>query len=103
MPISRKEFESGEVDATPVVEEFLQRNSDNAYTLDELIVELASMRVPLTRDEMRNILGLLEKGVGLNQKKGMVWYTIYVANRPSASSHLRGFICQSQESNLRGG
>ena len=60
MPISRKEFEKGERDASLLVEGFLRANSDYAFTLVELVREMASRGTDLTQERVQSILGLLE-------------------------------------------
>jgi len=81
MPISRREFESNELDPSFVIEEFLRSDSDNAFTIEDLIVELASNRIPLKRNEVESILKSLEndkriasKIVSLNTKSDVVHY-----------------------------
>ena len=60
MPISRKEFENAELDPSFAVEEFLRLDLDNAYTVEEIIVKLASKRMALIKEEVRGILKDLE-------------------------------------------
>ena len=76
MPISRKEFESGELAPSFVIEEFLRSNSDLAYTTEELVVELASNRIALTVGEVEGILGDLENRgrVSENRVRNVVYY-----------------------------
>lgn len=87
MPISRREFEKGEIDPTFVLEEFLRSNSDTAYTAEELIIELASNRIALTREEVQSILRSLEAEgkIRLNTVRGVVYYVCEktVGFRPS--------------------
>jgi hypothetical protein len=80
MPIKRKEFESGEPQPIFAVEEFLRSNPDYAYTVEELIVELAAMRVALKVDELREILSCLETG-GKTQSKVINGVLYYVYSR----------------------
>ncbi len=80
MPISRREFESSEPQPISVLEEFLRSDPDSAYTVEELIVELAARRVPLTADEVRSILGYLEAG-GKAQSKTIQSALYYVYGR----------------------
>ena len=76
MPISRREFESGELDPSLLIIEFLRSNPDNAYTMEELMEELASRGVNLTTGEMQNILDSLEKREKIEAKAsiGVVYY-----------------------------
>ena len=76
MPISRTEFEKGELDPSFVAEEFLRSNSDLAYTAEEVVVELASKRIALTVKEVEGILGELEnhKRVSENRVRDVVYY-----------------------------
>lgn len=87
MPIGRKEFENAELDPSFLVEDFLRLNSDNAYTVEDIIVELASNRMPLKAEEVRKILGTLEteKKVSAKMVRDVVHY-IYrksISSRPS--------------------
>ena len=87
MPISRKEFEKGELDPGFVIEEFLRSNADLAYTADELVVELASSRIALKVGEMEGLLGDLEKRgrVSENRVRDVVYYIYHkpISPRPS--------------------
>ncbi len=77
MPISRTEFQKGELDPSFFVEEFLRSNADCAYTVEELIVELASKkRMALTAEEVRVILDSLEtdKRVSAKMVRDVVYY-----------------------------
>ncbi len=76
MPINRSEFEKGELDPSFLLEEFLRSNSDSAYTVEELIVELASKRMALTAEEVQNILSSLETRERVRAKavRDMVYY-----------------------------
>jgi len=76
MPISRKEFESGEVDPSLLVEEVVCSSPDYAYTVEELIIELASHRIGLTREEVQNILSSLEaqRKIKSNTVRGVIYY-----------------------------
>ena len=62
------EFEKGELDPSFFVEEFLRSNADSAYTVEELIVKLASKRMALTAEEVQNVLGTLEARERVNSK-----------------------------------
>ncbi len=60
MPISRSEFESGELDPSLLIIDFLHSNPDYAYTVEELLEQLASSGIDLTGEEMQSILKSLE-------------------------------------------
>lgn len=60
MPVSRTEFEKGELDPGFVIEEFLRDNPDYAYNVDELIVQMASKEIALKQGDMKSILEQLE-------------------------------------------
>lgn len=76
MPISRKEFESGELDPSLLIIEFLSSNPDYAYSLEELVEWLASRGVNVKVEELRAILRSLEEQekVEVKMKVGMVYY-----------------------------
>jgi hypothetical protein len=62
MPISRREFEKGELDPSLLVEQFLRSNPDCAYTLQELMSELASK---YTLQELMS--GMISKGAQFSE------------------------------------
>jgi len=76
MPISRQEFEKGERDASLLVEEFLRAKSDYAFTLVELVGEMASRGMDLTQERAQSILNLLEAGgrIESETRYGEVYY-----------------------------
>ncbi len=87
MPISRSEFESGELDPGLLLIEYLRSNPDYAYTLDELKEYLISRGVHLTTEELGNVLNTLESRgrVELKVVVGVLYY-IYrktISFRPS--------------------
>jgi len=73
MPISREEFEGNEVD---LVLEFFRSNANYAYTLEELVEELASRGVNLEQKDLQDILySLEERGrIEPKTKRGVVYY-----------------------------
>ena len=75
MPI-RQEFESGQLDLSFVVMDFLRSNSDSAYSVNELVAELAAKGMSLTVEEVQNVMLLLEKQEKVEAKTvgGMVYY-----------------------------
>ena len=79
MPISRREFEKGERDASLLVEEFLRANADCAFTLVELVGEMASRGMDLTQERVQSILNLLEAGgrIESEARYGEVYYSCY--------------------------
>ena len=60
MPINRGEFEKGELDPSFVLEEFLRNDDDHAYSVDELIIYMASKKIALTVEEVQQIMRDLE-------------------------------------------
>ena len=76
MPITRREFEKGQLDPSLLVEEFLRSNLDYAFTLTELMEGLASeytlaqllnglmsKGAQFTAEDLQNIIdALVEKG-----------------------------------------
>lgn len=79
MPISRREFESGELDLSLLLIGFFHSNPDYAYTVEELIGELVSRGVSLSEEEMRNALSSIEARGRIESKtlRGGVVYYIY--------------------------
>jgi len=78
MPINRREFESGEPEPSLLVTGFLRSNPDYAYTMEELVSEVASREVDLTVEEVQSILGFLEaKGTVESKTVHGVAYYIY--------------------------
>ena len=76
MPISRREFGSNESNSVFLVLDFFYSNSDQAYTLEELINELALRGVNLELGELKDILRTLEERgrIESKTKKGVVYY-----------------------------
>ena len=76
MPISRREFESGEPDPSLLLTELLRSDPDCAYAVEELMDELASRGMDLTAEEVQSILGSLEDRGKVESKVryGMVYY-----------------------------
>jgi len=76
MPINRKEFENAELDPSFTVEEFLRLDPDNAYTIEEIIVRLASKRMALKKEEVKEILKALksEKKVSTKMVLNVAYY-----------------------------
>ena len=76
MPISRKEFENAELDPSFLVEEFLRLDPNNAYTVEEIIVDLASKRMALKEKEVMEILNALksEKKVSTKMVRNILYY-----------------------------
>ena len=76
MPISRSEFESGELDPGILIMDFLRSNPDYAYTVYELLEQLASNGVNLTDVEIEEILKSLESRgrIKAKAKSGVVYY-----------------------------
>jgi len=63
MPISRREFEKAELDPSLLIEEFLRSKADYAFTLRELMDELASR---YTLKELMS--GLISKGAEFTEE-----------------------------------
>ena len=87
MPISRREFEGGELDPSLLLIEFLRSNADYAYTVEELQSELAETGIDLTVEKMQDILNSLKNRGRIEAKTryGVVYY-IYskrIGFRPS--------------------
>ncbi len=87
MPISRKEFETGELDLSFLIIDFLRTNSDDAYNVEELVAELALKGMSLTVEKVQTILSSLEsRGRVQTQTRDGVVYYIYsrrIGFRPS--------------------
>jgi len=76
MPISRSDFESGELDPSLLLTEYLRSTPDYAYTLDELKEYLISRGVHLTTEELGNVLNTLESRGRVESKVvvGVLYY-----------------------------
>ncbi|MBE0415691.1 MAG: hypothetical protein IBX36_04025 [Dehalococcoidia bacterium] len=76
MPISRDEFERGELDPSLFIVDFLRSSPDYAYTLEELIAELASRGMDLAEEDLQDILSSLETRGRIESKtrRSMVYY-----------------------------
>ncbi len=75
MPISRSEFEYGEISPGLLIVEFLCADPEQAYSLGELWRGLGS-RVALSLDEFQGVLAGLEKEGNISSKTidGMLYY-----------------------------
>jgi len=76
MPISRKEFESGELNLSLLIIDFLHSNPDYAYTVEELVEELVSRGTDLTAEKVQTVLSSLENRgrVEVKEIHGVIYY-----------------------------
>ena len=76
MPISSKDFDKSDSKANLMLTEFLQAHPLEAYSIDELVKAMASKRKKLSREELRNMLMLMEYGRKVTSKKvgGVTYY-----------------------------
>ena len=79
MPISRDEYEIGEIDISLWVVQFLRERPDYAFTVDELSNALASSWRPSQGDELvRALEDLVEsKRIECKNIKGIMYYRYY--------------------------
>ncbi len=87
MPISRGEFEKGDIDLRLVILEFLRSNSDYAHSLEEIIEQLISEGITPIYEEVNDMLtGLVNKKRLESKSISGVLYYMYckvVGFRPS--------------------
>ena len=76
MPISRGEFEQGEIDLRSIVVGFLRTNSDSAFSLEEIIGQLTSEGISSISEEVVIILTELvdKKRVETKSIDGVAYY-----------------------------
>jgi len=76
MPISSKDFDKSDSKSNLMLMEFLRAHPLEAYSTDELLKAMASKRKKLSREEMRNMLMLMEYGRKVTSKKigGVTYY-----------------------------
>ena len=81
MPISRGEFEQGEIDLRLVIIEFLRVNIDSAYTLNEIIEELVSEGIACLEQDVVPVLNALvdNKRIELKSIGGVLYYMYFKA------------------------
>jgi hypothetical protein len=76
MPISSRDFDKSDSKSNLMLMEFLRAHPLEAYSIDELLKAMASKRRKLTREELRNMLMLMEYGRKVTSKKvgGVTYY-----------------------------
>ena len=76
MPISSKDFDKSDSKSNLMLIEFLRAHPLEAYSVDELLKAMASKRKKLSREELRNMLMLMEYGRKVTSKKvgGVTYY-----------------------------
>jgi hypothetical protein len=62
MPINDAKFKRNSPETVAALMEFLKPNFHIAYTLDELVAELAAKDVDVSADELENLLDSLQYG-----------------------------------------
>lgn len=79
MPISRHEYESGEIEPSAYILQVLRGYSDTAFTLEELLTLAASEGRSLSRQQLLQIMhGLVEAGTAESKSlKDVVYYIYY--------------------------
>lgn len=89
MPITRREFESGELKPNLLIVGFLKANPDYAYTAQELRTELGTKDLTLTLRETRNILrSLVEKET--IEAKTIKRVVYYIYHKPRLGFRVEG-------------
>jgi hypothetical protein len=76
MPISSRDFDKSDSKSNLMLMEFLRAHPLEAYSIDELLKAMVSKRRKLTREELRNMLMLMEYGRKVTSKKvgGVTYY-----------------------------
>jgi DNA-binding transcriptional ArsR family regulator len=76
MPIRRTDLGEGSRDPSALIVDFLSVNFRFAYTMDELLGELASRGINLSKEDMGRLLISLEYGGGIESevKDGVTYY-----------------------------
>jgi len=76
MPISSKDFDKSDSKSNLLLAEFLRAHPLEAYSIDELVKMMASKRRKLAREELHNMLMLMEYGRKVTSKKvgGVTYY-----------------------------
>ena len=76
MPISSKDFDKSDSKSNLLLMDFLRAHPLEAYSTDELLKVMASKRKKLSREELSNMLMLMEYGRKLISKKigGVIYY-----------------------------
>jgi hypothetical protein len=76
MPISSKDFDKSDRDSNIMLMDFLRAHPLNAYSVDELAKEMAAQGRKLSKEELGNMLMLMEYGRKITSKKigGVIYY-----------------------------
>jgi hypothetical protein len=76
MPISSKDFDKSGRKTEIILMEFLRAHPLEAYSADELAKEMASQGRKLGKEELNNMLMLMEYGRKITSKKvgGVIYY-----------------------------
>jgi hypothetical protein len=86
MPISNKDFDRSDRKPELILMDFLRSHPLEAYSLDELAKEMASQRRKMGKEELNNMLMLMEYGRKIISRKigGVTYYRYrqYSASSP---------------------
>jgi hypothetical protein len=76
MPISSRDFDKSDRESNVMVMDFLRAHPLNAYSVDEIIKEMASQKRKLSKEELTRMLMLMEYGRKVTSKKigGVTYY-----------------------------
>jgi len=76
MPISSKDFEKSDRESNLMLMDFLRAHPLNAYSIDELAKVMASQGRKLSKEELGNMLMLMEYGRKVKSRKvgGVTYY-----------------------------
>lgn len=76
MPISSKDFDKSDLKTEIILMEFLRAHPLEAYSADELVKVMASQGRKLGKEELNNMLMLMEYGRKITSKKvgGVIYY-----------------------------
>jgi hypothetical protein len=76
MPISSRDFDKSDRESNLMVMDFLRAHPLNAYSVDEIIKEMASQKRKLNKEELTKMLMLMEYGRKVASRKigGVTYY-----------------------------
>jgi len=89
MPISRREFELNRRDPAQVILQILEDSQDSAFSLDEILEELARLEIGIEQRELTQILQDLARDGRIDTRE-IKRQTYYIYRRKSLGFRPRG-------------